>query len=421
MTLEPPVNLPGERVAVESPQVGPSRPLKVCAVAYAFYESDARVMRYNKALSARGDMVDVITLGSPDRPRVSSSGGVTIFSVQTRKVNERGPLSYLIRILCFFIRTMVLLSWRELKVRYDVVHVHSVPEFLVFAAWLPKLRGARIILDIHDLLPELYASKFKTSQGSLLFKALLLIERTSARFADHVIAANDLWLNKLVNRSVSADRATALLNFPDRSVFRPGRTRADGKFVMIYPGTLNRHQGLEIAIEAFARIKPGVPEAAFHIYGVGPAKRELEKLVEQLGLRESILLRDPLPLNQIARVMAEADLGIVPKRKDSFGNEAFSTKILEFMAVGVPVIVSDTKIDTHYFSDGLVKFFRSGSVDDLAGCMMELIANAIARQALVNKGLQFVQTNSWDMKQTVYLKLVDSLVRIPAGDEPERR
>ena len=65
--------------------------------------------------------------------------------------------------------------------------------------------------------------------------------------------------------------------------------------------------------------------------------------------------------------MAEADLGIVPKRNDSFGDEAFSTKILEFMASGVPVVVSSTRVDRHYFNDKVVRFFPSGDIGRLAG------------------------------------------------------
>ena len=376
-------------------------------------------MRYNKALAARGDVVEVMTLREAGRPRISTVDGVTVIGVQTREVNERSSLSYFVKLLRFFLRIMALITWRQLRGRYDIVHVHSIPEFLVFAAWLPKLMGATLILDIHDLLPELYASKFNLSHNSSFFKALLFVERASIAFVDHLITANDLWHEKLIARAVTSGKSTPLLNFPDRSIFRPRlRTTDNGKFVMIYPGSLNWHQGLDVAIKAFASIRHRAPNAEFHIYGVGPARPELERLVKTLGLEESVQLRAPLSLNEIAGVMAQADLGVVPKRNDSFGNEAFSTKILEFMAVGVPVIVSDTKIDTHYFDDSQVKFFRSGNVDDLAAHMLDLVTNRAAREDLIQNGLQFVRMNSWDVKKTLYLNLVDTLVAGKRGIEP---
>lgn len=388
-----------------------TRPLKICTIAYSCYETDARVMRYNKELAARGDVVDVITLRGAGRPKRSVRDGITVIGVQTRQVNEHSPLSHLTRVLRFFVRAMFLVTWRQLRIRYDVVHVHSVPEFLIFAAWLPKLMGAKLIVDIHDLLPELYASKFQITEESALFKVLLSIERASVAFSDHLITANDLWHKKLMVRAAAAQKATTLLNFPDRSIFFPRhRTRSDGKFIVIYPGSLNWHQGLDLAIEAFASARDRMPNAEFHIYGVGPARTDLERLVQTRGLQNCVYLRDPLPLYDIASVMASADLGVVPKRKDGFGNEAFSTKSLEFMAVGVPVIVSDTAIDTHYFDDSLVRFFKSGHVDDLAARMLELFADRVARETLIHNGLQFVRMNSWDMKKGVYLDLVDTLV-----------
>ena len=213
-----------------------------------------------------------------------------------------------------------------------------------------------------------------------------------------------------------AKKATALLNYPDFSVFRPrGRTRKDDRFLIIYPGSLNWHQGLDIAIQAFAKLKGKAAHAEFHIYGAGPALPGLKDLVKQLALHESVHFSGMLPLREIARVMENADLSVVPKRKDSFGNEAFSTKILEFMALGVPVIVSDTKIDRYYFTDSVVRFFSGGSIDELAACMLDLVTNRAARETLTENGFDFVRTNSWDVKKNLYFNIVDSIVAKPAA------
>lgn len=400
---------PGKKIA-------PDRPLRVCVIAYAFCESDSRILRYNEALAARGDTVDAIALREPGQPRVVHDSGISRIAVQTRTVNERSQFSYLFRILLFFWRAMLLVSWRQLRYRYDVIHIHSVPEFLVFTAWLPKLMGTKLILDIHDLLPEFYISKFEAGQTSLIFKFLLAVERLSVAFVDHVITANDLWHEKLVGRCVPPEKATALLNYPDRLVFHPrGRDRTDNRFLIIYPGSLNWHQGLDIAIEAFAKVKREAPHAEFHIYGTGPALPALKDLVKRLGLQDSVLFRGMLPLREIARVMENADLSVVPKRTNSFGNEAFSTKILEFMALGVPVIVSDTRIDRHYFTDATVRFFRGNNVDELATCILDLITNRAARESLIANGFDFVHANSWDVKKTLYFDIMDSLVEQPAA------
>ena len=85
-------------------------------------------------------------------------------------------------------------------------------------------------------------------------------------------------------------------------------------------------------------------------------KPALINLASELGLNGNVRFFPPVRVTEIAKIMANADLGVVPKRADSFGNEAYSTKIMEFMAVGVPVVVSSTKIDRYYFDDSMVRF-----------------------------------------------------------------
>ncbi|NJL72862.1 MAG: glycosyltransferase family 4 protein, partial [Candidatus Competibacteraceae bacterium] len=85
---------------------------------------------------------------------------------------------------------------------------------------------------------------------------------------------------------------------------------------------------------------------------------------------------------RVAEIMAAADIGVVPKRANSFGNEAYSTKIMEFMAVGVPVIVSSTRVDRFYFDDSVVRFFESGNVEALTEAMDELLSDPARRAAV---------------------------------------
>jgi glycosyltransferase involved in cell wall biosynthesis len=379
-------------------------------VAYTYYEEDNRVMRYAETLAARGDRVDVIALRRSDADSDAVVNGVNVLKIQTRIRNEKDKSSYASRVLTFLLRAAWIVARRHRRLHYDLIHVHSVPDFLVVAAWLPRLTGAKVILDIHDILPEFYASKFKTSSQSLTFGVLVMVERMSAMIAHHVIIANDLWRRRLVTRSVPEDKCTTILNFPDRSIFhRNGRTRNDGKVLILYPGSLGWHQGLDIAIRAFAKIQDQVPQAEFHIYGQGPTRPQLIDLAHRLGLDNRVFMHESLPLRQIARVMENADLGIVPKRGDSFGGEAFSTKTLEFMSLGVPLIVAATAIDKHYFNDSLVRFFRCGDEDDLAAAMLQLVRDPRLRQQFAHNGLEFAKIYDWETNKGKYLELVDGL------------
>ena len=386
---------------------------KICMLAYTAYEFDNRVRRYAETLAKRGDKVDVIALGGTHfRQPVEEIKGVTVYRVQSREYDERHKWTYAWRLLKFLWTSSRFLTRLQAQNRYDLIHIHNMPDFLVFAAWYAKLNGVKLILDVHDLVPELFASKFEATRGSAYVGLLTKMEKASAGFVDHVIVSNDLWRQTLISRSVSEEKCSVFLNHVDPAVFyRRARTRSDNKFIILFPGSFQWHQGLDIAIEAFAQIKSKVPNAELHLYGGGGGdqKVDLAQLAQRLGLNGSVKFCGGVSFDHIAQVIANADLGIVPKRADSFGNEAYSTKIMEFMSQGVPVVASRTKIDSFYFEEGMVHFFASGNSQAMAEAMLDVIKNKDLRQTLVTSGYEYVERNGWQRKKQDYLDLVDML------------
>jgi glycosyltransferase involved in cell wall biosynthesis len=384
-------------------------------LAYAFYESDTRILQYAMALAERGDMVDVIALRrNSEMPEFEVIRGVNVYRIQDRTVNEKGLFAYVSRIARFALRSMMFLRGKHREQQYDVIHVHNVPDILVFSAIYPKIFGAQIVLDIHDLLPEFYASKFRVKHNSPLFKALVFMERCSAAFANHVIIANHLWRHRLVLRSSKAEKCSVVRNRPDLDIFveRTEREpREDGKFRLTYPGSLNWHQGLDVAIRAFASIADRIPEAEFHIYGEGPAKPSLITLSEDLKMVGRIFFHDFLPSREVALVMAETDLAIEPKRANSsFGNEALSTKILEFMSLGVPVIASRTRIHAYYYDESIIQYYDNDDESQLAAQILRLKNDPDLCHMLVTNAKRYVEENTWNARKHEYLQLIDSLV-----------
>jgi glycosyltransferase involved in cell wall biosynthesis len=173
---------------------------------------------------------------------------------------------------------------------------------------------------------------------------------------------------------------------------------------------LQWHQGLDIALRAFRHVSAELPQAEFHIYGDGNMKASLLTLAADLGFNGRVKFFDPVRVKEIARIMANADLGVVPKRADSFGNEAYSTKIMEFMSLGVPVVVSSTKIDRFYFDDSVVRFFESGNVNGLAAAMLDVLRDAELRQRMTTNAAAYARRHSWELRKTDYLKLIDELI-----------
>ncbi len=389
--------------------------MNYCAIAYTFYEKDYRVRRYAEALTGHANRVDVIALKDKDNEKHSALNGVNVYHIYGRNFEERGPFSYLFNILRFFIKGTGILVSRHLRYRYKVIHIHNVPDFLVFMAFIPKLLGAQIILDIHDILPEFYCQKFDKRFHSFLGKALLFTENVSVRFSNHVIVANDLWRKKIILRDKILPRdCTTLLNYPNLKFFRAYSHRQNNShYRIVYPGTISRHHGLDVAFRALAIVKKELPTVRLDIY----CRRRriyynwLISLIDNLGLRENVSFLEPVMNEMLGEILANGSLGIVPKRGGVFASEAFSTKIFEFMAADLPVVASRTKIDEYYFDDSMIMFFEPENHEDLARCIIELHKNPKKGRSLANNAKKFVAKNNWETKKQIYLDLVDQLLR----------
>lgn len=205
----------------EAKPPGPGKQRRVCMPAYTFYEMDNRVRRYAEALAKRGDLVDVIALRWGDLPAHEIINGVHVYRIQRRSKKQSGKVSYLLPLIRFLANSAIFISSKK----YDLIHVHSVPDFEVFAALIPKLLGAKVILDIHDIVPEFYASKFGASQTGLIFKLLVLIEKACIRFSDHVIISNHLWEKSWSNVPCSSGNAPPFSIIRTRMPFAPSLSR----------------------------------------------------------------------------------------------------------------------------------------------------------------------------------------------------
>lgn len=390
------------------------KPLNTCMFGYFTYENDARVLRYAEALLKRGDEVQVICIDRPGAQKNEIIRGVPVHRIQGRSFHEHSESSFVIPLVWFLIHGAVVITLKHLRRRFDVVHVHVPPDFHVFALLLLRLTGAKIVFDIHDLSPELFADKFTNGHSSIQVRLLKVLERVACGVANHVIAANDLWRTTLVSRSVSDDHCTTLINYPG-PIFTgrkavPPPEKGPRKPLVLYPGSLGTHQGLSVGVRAAKILADRQVPLHFAIYGRGAEEESLRGLVSELKLENTVSIHGMLPLEQIADIMTTATVGIVTKLEDGFGGQAFSTKILEFMAIGVPVLVSSTPVDRFYFDDSLVEFFKSGDSEDCAKHLQRLLEDSTLRAARIARGLEFIRENNWDVKKKIYLDLVDRLM-----------
>src|SRR4051794_15321307 len=159
-------------------------------MAYSYYESDPRVIREAEAAVDGGFDVDFLALRRVGTAAIEESRGVRIIRLNQEKYRGRGHARYLLKYIEFFLRCLFKTTALFFKRRYRVIHVNNMPDFLVFSTLVPRLFGAKVILDIHDPMPNTFASKFKSGEKGFWFRLLLLEERISAAYCTKLVTVH---------------------------------------------------------------------------------------------------------------------------------------------------------------------------------------------------------------------------------------
>ena len=379
---------------------------------------DIRVEREANALLERGYRVDVICLRSPGKPRTERIGRLTIHRLPITRRRGAGAAAQLWEYLTFTAWATAMVTLRQLRAPYDVVQVHNVPDFLVFSAVVPKLQGAAVILDLHDLMPEFFASRFGGGLQSPLARAVLLQERLSTAFADQVITVTDLWRARLMRRGIHGDKVHVVMNVPDERAFpirEPTVRRTDGPLTVIYHGTVTRRYGIDVLLMAFAIARQRVPLRLL-IHGRGEYMGEAQELANQLGMADAVTFsKSLLSTSELSALVTEADIGVVPNRNDLFTDDILPTKLMEYAALGIPSIVSRSTAVESQFTDEMVRFVEPANADELADAMVELAVDPDLRATLASGAQRFSRQFRWADQAAEYVALVDRLARQVPG------
>jgi glycosyltransferase involved in cell wall biosynthesis len=385
-------------------------------VVHAYYPlAETRVEREAQALIRQGYEVDVICLRKTGELAVESAGGAMVYRLPVRRHKGSGLAVQLLEYLAFFTFVFVKLTVLYHKRRYRVVQVHNLPDFLIFAALWPKLAGARLILDLHDLMPEFYAARFGDDQMRWLTRLVRWQERLSCWFADHVITVSAHWRQALIKRGVPAYKCSVVMNVADNDIFNLHRDDSPrlpdrSKFQLIYHGMIVQRYGLDLAIRAVDRVRHEIPNIHLLILGKGEYVNALIRMTQELNLNQHVTIVNGLrPVEELPGIIRAADLGIVPYRNDVFTDGLLPTKLMEYAALGLPAIAARTTAIETYFSDTMVEFFKPGDVDDLARCIRSLW-NSPERLAELARGSEkFNQRYNWSKLSSDYVALVERL------------
>ena len=378
------------------------------------YANDARVRRKAEALVEEGYCVDVIALRTKIKPSASKYelNGVTVYTLPLKK--KRGNYyRYLYEYVTFFFMALIKVIMLMIRKRYKIIDVNTLPDFLVFSALIPKLMGAKILLDMHEIMPEFYMSKYGVNGDHWMIRLIRWQEKISMQFADYVLTINEPIQKLLESRGLNLAKSSIIMNSTNENLFDERKLkdfrRLNIKFIMMYHGTLTHIYGLDIALNAFARVHEDIPKAEFWIIGDGPEYENLERLTLQNDLQEKVKFFGLIPQDEIPKLVYQCDVGVLATRQDLFLDLSFSNKLSEYIAFGKPVIASRLKTVRRYFSEQALAYFAPQHTSDLAARMLEIYHNPKRRQKLSRQAKLEYQPIRWNVMRRRYLNLVKNL------------
>jgi len=387
----------------------------ILMLAYTRYSTDARIRREAETLACQpGYEVLVFVPKEREFYRTYQLDSVNVLEADLRKYQGKSNFKYLISYLRFMIKSFLTCSKLVFQKKVDIVHVHNMPDFLVFAAIIPRLFGKRLILDVHDSMPETYFTKFN-NKSRLIYKVLCWEEAICCKFVNKVICVNHPQSEELIKRGVEARKIGISMNVPDPKRFnleekerfgeKPGDT-----FKLVYHGTQAKRLGVDLTIKAVSTLVGKIPGLEFHIIGTGDDLEDFIKESIDLGVEKYIhFSKKIIPLEDLTKILAEMDMGVVANRKNIATELMLPVKMLEYIALNIPVIVPRLRAIEYYFSNEMVSYFEPDNVDSLARTILEAYKNETKRNAQAKTAKRFLERYGWGKHQMDLIKLYQEL------------
>jgi len=404
------------------PQKPTHRPLAgrhAAVLLYSYYPADPRPRRAAEALAKAGMTVDLFCLRENESDlKQEVIEGVNVFRMPLRKRRE-SKLTYILQYTSFLLGCTAWLTTRLPRRRYDLVHVHNMPDFLVFGALFQKAFGAKVILDLHDPMPELMRSIYNLPERHWSISCLELFERISIGFADLVLTPNLAFQKLFVSRGCPTEKIHIVMNTPRPELFDPANFRDDTlenagqarPFRIMFHGLIAERHGLDLALDALVELRMKIPGLEFHIYGHRTAfMNEMERRVQELQLEKIVHYHGHQPRQVIAQAIKNADIGIIPNRRSPFTELNMPTRIFEYLAMHKPVIAPGTIGIRDYFNEQTLLFFDPDKPGSLSEKLFWAYEHPSETETIVNRGHKIYIKHQWPEEERRFIDYTCRLV-----------
>ncbi|MCW5947768.1 MAG: glycosyltransferase family 4 protein [Fimbriimonadales bacterium] len=378
---------------------------------------DRRVWMESLALTEGGYKVSVISpcppqeLSEPDKVLE----GIHVFRYPMPKPTK-SKLSFIQEFWYCYRQTKRLASkvWKSDK--FDVIHSCNPPDTFWKIAQGYKRRGVKFVFDHHDLCPELYLSKF--NRQDLLYRMLLWLERQQFLTADAVIATNESYKEIAIKRGgkdpsqVTVVRSGPLLSRFER-VNSDDSLKRGRKHLGIYLGVMGPQDGVDYALRAIRHaIDLGMRDTTFAFIGSGDSYEDLIALSNKLQLDDFVCFTGRISDEELKKYLSTADFGIAPDPKNPLNDVSTMNKVVEYMAMSLPVVSFDLK-ESRFSAGEAAVYIANDDEKAMGAAMKALVADPEGRKRMGEIGRKRVESMlAWDFSKKVLVDFYDRLLDV---------
>lgn len=344
---------------------------------------DRRVWMEARIMKRHGFDVSVISPRNPDQKKYEAISGIGIYRYR-KPPKAKGYSSYLWEYGYSFLCTLFLALKIFAKKRFAVIHTANPPDFFFILALLFKPLGVKFIYDQHDLMPEMFLSRFKKKESHPLYKVLRLLESLSCRLANVHIATCLSGQEKTLGRVRMKTPSVIVRSAPERSGIK-GRLinthlqqMISKKFVhrCCYIGVMGPQDGIDKLLNSIAHIihQKKRTDIGFILMGDGDDFDRLTALAKEMKIDGQVMFTGWANNKMTATVLDICQVGLMPEPVNEYTDNSLHNKVLEYMAAGLPLVCYDLK-EARRSADRAALYARNNDEREFAKHILTLIDN----------------------------------------------